>query len=324
MRHLISFLVIAGALAIAAEPPPEKAPSIREMRAAAEEHLAPRKPAVAEEDVPASLKAEREGLVKGIEAFHGRLYRERNRLELGDLYADVAKYEKALEAYAEMRKHDWRHWSVQSGDIDLRVARARGLQGETEEALDLAEKVRGRTEEEWVLRRARQTLELLKGMPEARESEKKALEKLKENPKDADAQWSLCELYRRPIPWKYEEVRRLLAMRALFPEHDRVKGGECEWRLSEGYWHFGMRDEALALVKGFTEKYPKHWATENGEARWRLAEYLYRLERFAEAEALYEGFVDKFPEHWASRGRRGESPRAIQRLLECRRRIRHR
>ena len=110
-------------------------------------------------------------------------------------------------------------------------------------------------------------------------------------------------------------------MRALNPEHGRVTGAECDWRLSEGYWRFGMRPEAFALLESFRGKYPEHGAVKNGEARWRLAEYRYRAEQYAEAAKLYDGFMEKFPKHWASQDR-GHGVRALQRLIECRKKAR--
>jgi len=313
-------LSLTFALASAGEPPVADGPALGEMRAAVEARLAPKPEAPPEREAPAALKAAYDRLVEGVEACHGGLYRDRNQVALGDLYADVVKYGKALEAYEKKRKHDPREWFVQSGRLDLRVARVRALQGDFEEAAELAGKVRKETDDEWTLRRAKRTQGLIKNMPEARAREKAALAKLEANPADADAQWTLCDVYRSPVPCKYEEVRALVAMRALFPENGRVAGGECDWRLSEGYWRFGMRAEAFALLEPFRAKYPKHGAVRNGEARWRLAEFRYRAGQYAEAEELYDGFMEKFPEHWVSQDR-GHGVRALQRLIECRKRM---
>ena len=129
MRCLMPLVALSltFALALAGEPPAAAGPGLGEMRAAVEARLAPKPEAPPEREVPAALKAAYGRLVEGVETCHGRFYRDRNQVALGDLYADVIKYEKALESYAKKRKQDRREWFVQSGRLDLRVARVRAL-----------------------------------------------------------------------------------------------------------------------------------------------------------------------------------------------------
>ncbi len=230
----------------------------------------------------------------------------------GRAYFDIQRYREALQQFTQVTKNE-RDWHVRHGFAHNDLAKVYMMLDQKERAESAAGEFKKRVSEPWMLDRYNR----LKGWMDKFDKHKAEVEKLlakaAADPKDAESRWRLLDLYRYDYPRKLDEFVGLMKFREAYPKHKAVAGGECEWRLMEVMWRFGIRDEALKLAEKFREAYLKHRSTTYGDASYRLGGYYESYKRYAQALECYKEVGAKYPKHWANR-RREDRPSRIQ---EC-------
>jgi tetratricopeptide (TPR) repeat protein len=226
---------------------------------------------------------------------------------LGDIFYNVQQWEKAVEAYnTAVERNSPRDWRVQNGGVHLRMACTLFMMGKPEpagKAIDEALTRAAERKDRWTYGYAEQAKKWGEKLPELQEEKKKLLEKAAADPKDANSRWKLLDMYRADVDHnglqrKLDEFTGLMQFRELYPEDKRVADGECDWRLMDVFWNYGIRDEALRMSEKFLEKFPKHGACspKSGDVLWRLAHYYEGLGRPTDELATLKELHDKWTE----------------------------
>ena len=234
---------------------------------------------------------------------------QRDNYALGNLYFDLLKFPAALEAYNKVLQRDADNIHARAG-----MAKAYLILGQAELGAQQLDEATKRAVEPWMVGDADRLKKWVAAFPEKQEEAKKLKVKAAADAKDAESRWRLLEMYRYDYPMMLDQFVGLLQFRELYAQDRRVTGGECEWRLMEVFWHFGIRDEAMKLAEKFRETYPKHWATTGGEATWRLGDYCEQEKRYQDALKCYNEMVDKFPKHWVNGPRPHNVPYIQERI----------
>ena len=232
---------------------------------------------------------------------------------MGELYADIQRFEEALGHYTNLLKNE-RDWHVEHGLAHGALARTYTLLGQPKLAKEAAEEFGKRVTEPWMLDQQKRLLEWMEKYDEHKAAAEKLVQKASGDPKDAASRWRLLDMYRHDYPRRLDEMVDLMRFRENYPEHASVKSGECDWRLMESFWRFGIRDEALKIAEGFRQKFPEHGCSTGGEACFRLGNYYEGLQRYAQALECYREVGAKFPKHWSHR-KKDDEPSHIERKI---------
>lgn len=295
---VLAVLVLAGAASAAGEPTIEE--MLREATRMAIKPGLPPNPdaAIRDSDYVRTMKARLEAEM-GRRA--GEFQRQGNNIGVGDVYFDVQKFDRAAEAYGAAVERNAQDWHVMHGGIHERMGRALFLLGKPEPAGKALEEAGSRAAgrgNRWVFERVEQVRKWGERLPEIQDQARQLREKAAANPKDADSRWKLLDMYRGELPLKLDEFTGLMQFRELYPEDSRVTVGECDWRLMDVLWYFGIRDEALRMCEKFLEKFPKHGACapKSGEVLWRLGHYYEGLGRTQEAALTFRKLHDEWAE----------------------------
>jgi tetratricopeptide (TPR) repeat protein len=241
------------------------------------------------------------------------MHRRHDHMGRARLWFDIHRYKNAL-GHALMGVKNERDWHVRHGLAHGQLAQIYMMMGHKELAEKAAVEFRKRTSEPWMLDRHKRLVEWMEKFPKNKEEVEKLREKAASDAKDTRSRKRLLDLYRRDYPRRLDEFTGLLKYRQMYPEDKFVTSGECEWRLMDVMWRFGIYDEGLELAKAFREKYPKHGSTTYGEATYRLGRYYERLGQTAQALECYKEVGAKYPKHHANR-RRDDRPSHIQRKI---------
>jgi tetratricopeptide (TPR) repeat protein len=305
---LTTILCLATGLACAGAAEPAIAEMLDKARTMAEKDK-PAPPENASEQVPDSdfVKAMKLRLQYEVNQRFEKL--QRDNYALGNLYFDLLKFTAAIEAYNKVLQRDADNFHAR-----VNMAKALLIFDKPELCAQHLDEVSKRAVEPWMVGEADRLKKWVAAFPEKLEEAKKLKAKAAADAKDAEGRWRLLDMYRYDYPMMLDQFIGLLQFRELYAQDRRVTGGECEWRLMEVFWHFGIRDETMKLAEKFRESYPKHWATTGGEATWRLGDWCEQEKRYPDALKCYNEMVDKFPKHWVNGPRPNNVPYIQERI----------
>jgi tetratricopeptide (TPR) repeat protein len=232
---------------------------------------------------------------------------------LGYVYFDIQRYQDALGYFTNQLRNE-RDWRVERGYAHGDLAKVYTVLGQEKLAKDAAEEFGKRVSDPHMLDQQKRLVTWMEKFEGNKAAAEKLIQKAAADPKDADSRWRLLDMYRYDYPRKLDEMVGLMRFREAYPDHRQVKSGECEWRLMEAFWRFGIRDEALKLAEAFRQRYPEHGCTTGGEASFRLGGYYEGLQRYAQALECYKDVGARYPKHWSQR-KKNDEPSYIERKI---------
>jgi tetratricopeptide (TPR) repeat protein len=258
------------------------------------------KPARGQEPKPGEDSAYVKWVKRNIEKELGKrdeyYRRRRDHLRRGELRFDIGRYEDALTHLLEA----CRGTRDDGGHCHMRLAALYAMMGKKDLCKSAVEEASGRVTEVGQLSRLERFKKWLAAVDENRAKAQRLKTGIAADEKDADGRWQLLELYARAYPRPLDRLMLLVEFKERYPRDRRVTGGDCDWRLADSLWDFGLRGEALKLAKAHREKYPGHRSSKRGDATLRLGRWCHHLGSYAEALKCYEEMQAKYPKHWVN------------------------
>jgi tetratricopeptide (TPR) repeat protein len=263
-------------------------------------------------------------VMQTLDAELGRSIQEANRAgqtrRLVEIYFDLQKFDLALQNMQLVLRNEKDNY-VRGGGAYYQYARICAMAGKPDQARQAAAEFEKRMMETWMVGRHKRLVAWLDALADRKSEVEKLDENVRTNPLDGESRWRALTLYRDAVPLRLDELAGLVRLRELCPDYAAVKGGDCDWRLMDVMWHFGLRAEAFKMAEGFGAKYPDSSPGKSGDLTYRLADYSEQLGRNAEALALFRQIYEKFPEHWANgRGQDGTT-RIERKIVELKGRV---
>ncbi len=226
--------------------------------------------------------------------------RTHNHRDRARLWYEIGRYKEALGHILQACRNE-RDWGTTSGRNHMALARIYMMMSQNELAKGAYEEAAKRVVDERRLRDVERLKEWMAKFEENKAEAEKLETKAAQDPKDAEARWRLVELYNRAYPRRLDRFVLLMKFKELYPEHERVKNGDCDWELAAALWHFGLRSEAMELAKKHVETYPKARRSTYGDATLRLGGWYHQLGQHALALECYAEVQQKYPKHWSNK-----------------------
>jgi tetratricopeptide (TPR) repeat protein len=226
-----------------------------------------------------------------------RTHNFRNRARL---WYEIGRYKQALGHMLQACRNE-RDGHTVIGLNHMSLARTYMMMGQGELAKAAYEEASKRVVDEHRLRDLKRLKDWMENFEKSKTEAEKLETKAAQDPKDAKSRWRLVELYDRAYPRRLDRFVLLMKFKELYPEHKRVKRGDCDWELTDALWHFGLRTEAMERAKKHLVTYAKHRRTTYGDAMLRVGRWHHELGQYASALRCYLEVQDKYPKHWSNR-----------------------